>query len=418
MKKWLSAIAAFLVCSMLFSLGALADQVDKASDSGIPIATEYDSETLFQNFEIESVPTSAVPVSAEALQLSAASTVLMEVSTGQVLYENNADEQRAPASITKIMTMLLVMEAMEAGKFTMDTQVPVSEHASSMGGSQIWLEVGETMSVYDMLKATAVASANDAATALGELVAGSEEAFVELMNERAAQLGMTGTHFVNCCGLDTENHYSTARDIALMSRALLQHDPIKEFSQIWIDYLRGGSTQLVNTNKLVRFYQGTTGLKTGTTDDAGFCVSASAERDGMELVAVVLDGETSDKRFSDAKKLLDYGFANWAIVSVDMSQIPLEDIKVNHGTEAMVPVNYEVMDTILVPKGKQNALTPTVNLPADVEAPVVKGQLLGKVTFTLDDQVVGECQLSAGSDVEKINFGKALARLVGSLIDL
>lgn len=415
MKKWLPVIAVFLICSMLMPLGGLADEVE---ESDIPIATEYNSENLFQNFEIESVPASAVPATAEGLQLSATSTILMEVSTGQVLYENNADEQRAPASITKIMTMLLVMEAIEAGKFTMDTQVSVSEHASSMGGSQIWLEVGETMSVYDMLKATAVASANDAATALGELVAGSEESFVNLMNERAAQLGMTGTHFVNCCGLDTENHYSTARDIAIMSRALLQHDLIKEFSQIWIDYLRGGSTQLVNTNKLVRFYPGTTGLKTGTTDQAGFCVSASAERDGMELVAVVLDGETSDLRFSDAKKLLDYGFANWGIVSIDMSQIPLSDVKVNHGIHETVPVTYEVMDTILVPKGRQDAVTPSVNLPADVDAPVAQGQLLGKITFTLDDEVVGECQLSAANAVEKMSFGKALARLLGSLIQL
>ncbi len=415
MKKWLPVIAVFLICSMLLPLGGMADEVE---EDGVPIATEYNSETLFQNFEIESVPASTVPATAEELQLSATSTILMEVSTGQVLYENNADEQRAPASITKIMTMLLVMEAIEAGKFTMDTQVSVSEHASSMGGSQIWLEVGETMSVYDMLKATAVASANDAATALGELVAGSEEAFVNLMNERAAQLGMTGTHFVNCCGLDAENHYSTARDIAIMSRALLQHDLIKEFSQIWIDYLRGGSTQLVNTNKLVRFYQGTTGLKTGTTDQAGFCVSASAERDGMELVAVVLDGETSDLRFSDAKKLLDFGFANWGIVSIDMSQIPLGDVKVNHGTQETVPVTYEVMDTILVPKGRQDAVTPSVNLPADVEAPVAQGQLLGKITFTLDDEVVGECQLSAANAVEKMSFGKALARLLGSLIRL
>lgn len=416
MKKWLPVVAVCLVCSMLFPFAALADEPTKESRTSI--ATEYESETLFQNFEIESVPASTVPVSAEALQLSASSTVLMEVSTGQVLYESNADEQRAPASITKIMTMLLVMEAIEAGRFTMDTQVPVSEHASSMGGSQIWLEVGETMSVYDMLKATAVASANDAATALGELVAGSEEAFVNLMNERAAQLGMTGTHFVNCCGLDTDNHYSTARDIGRMSCALLQHDLIKEFSQIWIDYLRGGTTQLVNTNKLVRFYQGTTGLKTGTTDQAGFCVSASAERDGMELVAVVLNGETSDKRFSDAKKLLDYGFANWGIVSIDMSQIPLEEVKVNHGTIGSVPVDYEVMDTILVPKGKQNAVNHTINLPTDVEAPVAKGQLLGKITFTLDDKVVGECQLSAASDVEKMSFGKALSRLLGSLIQM
>ena len=415
MKKWLPVVAVFLICSMLCTLGGLADEV---AEGDVSIVTEYNSETLFQNFEIESVPASAVPVSAEGLELSATSTILMEASTGQVLYENNADEQRAPASITKIMTMLLVMEAIEAGKFTMDTQVAVSEHASSMGGSQIWLEVGETMSVYDMLKATAVASANDAATALGEMVAGSEEAFVNLMNERAAQLGMTGTHFVNCCGLDTDNHYSTARDIGIMSCALLQHDLIKEFSQIWIDYLRGGSTQLVNTNKLVRFYQGTTGLKTGTTDQAGFCVSASAERDGMELVAVVLDGETSDKRFSDAKKLLDFGFANWGIVSIDMSQIPLDDVKVNHGTESTVPVAYEVMDTILVPKGRQDAATPTINLPADVEAPVSQGQLLGKITFTLDDKVVGECQLSAANAVDKMSFGKALCRLLGSLIQL
>ena len=244
------------------------------------------------------------------VEVPAKSAILMEQSTGQVLCEMNADEQMPPASITKVMTLLLVMEAVESGRLSLEDTVTCSPHASSMGGSQIWLEVGEQMTVQDLIKATAVASANDASVALAEKVAGSEDAFVVMMNERAEQLGMTGTHFVNCTGLDAPGHLTTARDIATMSRILIQHPMIREYSSIWMDSLRGGETQLVNTNKLVRFYDGATGLKTGTTDGAGSCLAATATRNGLSLVAVSLGSATSDERFQSARNILEYGCAN------------------------------------------------------------------------------------------------------------
>ncbi|MBR6741803.1 MAG: D-alanyl-D-alanine carboxypeptidase, partial [Clostridia bacterium] len=245
------------------------------------------------------------------LDIKAKSAILLEPYTGKILYEQNSDEKLAPASITKIMPLLLVMEALKRGDISLETAVYASEHACSMGGSQIWLEPGEGMTVDELLKATVIASANDACVVLGELLAGSEEGFVALMNKRAKELGMNNTNFVNCTGLDADEHYTTAHDVAIMSAELIKHPLIKKYSTVWMDSLRNGESELVNTNKLVRFYKGTTGLKTGTTSKAGYCLSATAMRDGMELVAVVLSGESSDLRFSGAKKLLDYGFANY-----------------------------------------------------------------------------------------------------------
>ncbi|MBQ2135263.1 MAG: D-alanyl-D-alanine carboxypeptidase, partial [Clostridia bacterium] len=253
----------------------------------------------------------------QKLDIKAKSVILMEVNTGKILYEDNADEALPPASITKIMSLLLVMEAIDRGDFDLQTVISASEHACSMGGSQIWLEPGESMEVDSLLKAAVIASANDATVALGEAVAGSEEGFVALMNERAKELGMINTNFVNCTGLDAEGHLTSAHDVAIMSCELIKHDLIKDYSTVWMDTLRNGESELVNTNKLVRFYEGTTGLKTGTTSTAGYCLSATAQRNGMELAAVVMGGDTSNDRFGGAKKLLDYGFANYIFSKVD-----------------------------------------------------------------------------------------------------
>ena len=302
---------------LLFPGAAQADEVIPASNEEkaeqLQIATEYYSDDLMEPLE-EIAETAAEP--GANLELPAKGAALMEVSTGRLLYEQDAHVQLAPASITKVMSLLLIMEAIDNGQFGVDTVVTASDYACSMGGSQIWLEPGETMTVDELLKATAVASANDATVALAELVAGSEEVFVQRMNARAEELGMQDTHFVNCTGLDAEGHVTSAYDVAVMSRALIQHSLIKNYSTIWMDTLRGGQSSLVNTNKLVRFYPGATGLKTGTTSQAGSCLAATAEKDGMELVAVVLGCPSSNDRFNSARKLLDHGYANWARVSI------------------------------------------------------------------------------------------------------
>lgn len=349
------------------------------------------------------------------IEIPARSAILVEQSTGQVLCEMNADEQMPPASITKIMTLLLVMEAVESGRLSLDEIVTCSPHASSMGGSQIWLEVGEQMSVRDLIKAAAVASANDASTALGEQIAGSEEAFVDMMNQRAQELGMTNTHFVNCTGLDAPKHLTTARDIATMSRMLVEHEMIREYSTIWMDSLRGGETQLVNTNRLVRFYEGATGLKTGTTDGAGSCLSATATRNGLSLVAVSLGSGTSDERFQSARSLLDYGFANYAMVQPPALDDQLVPVKVRGGTEAEVAVVSRAPDGFVVKKGDEKKLEQVIELLPEVEAPVVQGQQLGMVIAKIDGKEIGNYPLEAGCDVPKMTFFTAFQRLMRGL---
>lgn len=407
-KRWLCAILSVL----LLSAAAAADETGE-----IRMASEYVSEGMMNDFEQPGavVPTAA---SAEGLDVSAVSALLMERDTGTVLFEKNADEQRAPASITKIMTLLLTMEAIDDGKLALTDRVAASAHARSMGGSQIWLEDGEVMTVDELLKAVCVASANDAAVALAEHIAGSEEAFVAQMNRRAEQLGMTGTHFVNCCGLDADGHVTTARDIAVMSAQLLAHPLITEYSTIWMDSLRGGETQLVNTNKLVRFYEGATGLKTGTTDQAGYCVSATAAREGMELIAVVLAGASGDKRFADAKTLLNFGFANYAVAKAHPEELTLENVAVTHGTAPWVSVQCEPAGSFLVEKGKQEQITPKISLAEQVEAPVEAGQVVGKITYLLDNRVLGESRLLAGEAVPRMTFSRALSHLLAVIFGL
>lgn len=390
--------------------------------SGIYVSAK-ESVTVSSECDISdiNVPIDSAPVNAaigQTLDIKAKSVVLMEPNTGKVLYESNSDEKLPPASITKIMSLLLVMEAIDRGDITLETVVTASEHACSMGGSQIWLEPGETMTVNDLLKAAVIASANDACVALGETVAGSEEGFVALMNERANELGMTNTRFVNCTGLDAEGHLTTAYDVAVMSSALIKHDLIKDYSTVWMDTLRDGKSELVNTNKLVRFYEGTTGLKTGTTSTAKYCLSATAERNGLELVAVVMAGDSSNDRFGGAKKLLDYGFANYNYSSIDAGLEENTELDVIKGTEKTVGIKPQSTLNILLPKTASGKVERKTVLNENVTAPVKKGDVLGTVTVTLDGEQLGEIPLVAEEDVPKLTLGVTLGWILKGLFQL
>ena len=348
------------------------------------------------------------------LELESPSAILMDAATGTVLFEQDADTPMEPASVTKVMTLLLVMEALDRGEISMDDRVVASETAAAKGGSQVYLEPGEEMSMDEMLKSVVVASANDCATALAEHLAGSEAAFVERMNRRAEELGMTNTHFVNCTGLCDEaqakEHRTTARDIALMSRALLTHDRIRSYTTIWMDTVRDGRFGLSNTNKLVRFYKGTTGLKTGYTSTAGHCLSASAQRDGIELIAVVLGAKTSSGRFADAKALLDYGFAGWALVTPDLD-VELPPVPVELGqADAATPVLSDA-GKLLIEKGQQSQITRETELEPSLTAPVRRGDRLGTLTVKAGDQVLKTIPLVAEQDVARLTAAQILMRL-------
>jgi D-alanyl-D-alanine carboxypeptidase (penicillin-binding protein 5/6) len=416
MKKRLKSAAAVLlaVCMAIgFAVPARADEVSGTAAETSGVFTEYAGEDPYEPLD-ESVPALASGVS----EVSAKSAVLLEISTGRLLFEQNPDERLAPASITKIMSLLLVMEAFDKGNFALDTQVSASEYACSMGGSQIWLEPGETMTVDELLKAAFIASANDATVALAELVAGTEEAFVAKMNARAIELGMQNTTFVNATGLDAEGHLTTARDVALMSAELLRHELVKNYSTVWMDSLRGGQSELVNTNKLIRFYEGATGLKTGTTSTAGHCLSASAARNGMELVAVVMGSENSKDRFNAARQLLDYGFASYARVEISPAEELLQNVPVSGGTAESVSVTFGAPLSLLVSKGREGEIVQDCSMVEAVEAPVGAGQKLGEIVLTLDGEELGRIELTAGESVEKMSFFAALSRLLQSLFAL
>lgn len=350
--------------------------------------------------------------------ITAPSAVLMETSTGKILFEKNSHEKRPCASVTKVMTLLLVFEAIDSGKISFDDTVTASEHAASMGGSDIWLENGETMSVDDMIKATVVASANDAAVALAEHISGSEESFVEQMNKRAKELKMNDTVFKNCNGLDEEGHVTSANDVAVMSKELMKHDKIFDYTSIWIDNLRGGKTQIVNTNKLLKTYNGITGLKTGTTNDAGCCMSASATRGNVSLVAVVLGCKTGKERFADAAALLDYGFANISVKELSLPEDMPKSIKVNEGMSDKVSLKCDVSSSVVLDKSSKQEIKTKINLPETVDAPVKKGQKIGTLTFTVNDKTIKNCDITAMNDVEKTSFGSVLGVLYNSLIAL
>ena len=352
-----------------------------------------------------------IPVRADDLTLDAPSALLMEKATGTVLFAKDEHTPREGASVTKVMTLLLTMEAIDSGALSYDDTVTGSAHAASMGGSQIWLKEGEQMRAEDLIKAVCVVSGNDAAVALGEHLAGSEEAFVERMNARAKELGMNDTHFLNCTGLPAEGHVTSAYDIALMSRELILHHPdIRRFTTIWMDSLRDGESLLVNTNKLVRFYPGATGLKTGSTSSAKYCISATAEKDGMELIAVVLGGSTSDKRFADAKALLNYGFAAYTLLPV-VPESPLPAVPVTLGVRRQVQAVLPQGSVLLLEKNRANALTQSLTLSETLEAPVEQGDTLGSLDlFTADGTLLSSLPLLAGESVARLTWRQLFCR--------
>ncbi len=360
-------------------------------DKSIPVSTDLteNNETSDNNF----------------LNLEAESAILIEQNSGKILYEHNIHERLHPASVTKVMSLLLIMEALDSGKITLDTQIPCSSNASSMGGSQIWLDTTETLSVNDMLKAICVVSANDCVMALSEYLGGTEEGFVQMMNTRAKELGMNDTTFKNCHGLDEDEHLTSAYDIALMSRELLMNHPtITNYSTIWTDTLRDGKSALSNTNKLVRNYAGCTGLKTGSTSLALFNLSASATRDGLSLIAVVMKAPTSALRFSNATSLLDYGFSNYSYKSFGNQGETVKQIAVTKGLSETVNAVYETSPSFLIKKGEESGITYEINLNESVQAPISQGQTLGTIKYSLNGTELASVNLVAETSVDKIQL--------------
>lgn len=346
----------------------------------------------------------------------AKSSILMCADTGDIIYEKNAYEHLSPASVTKIMSILLVLEAIDSGKISLEDEVPAGENSVKMGGSQIWLELGEKMTVNELFKAVVVASANDACTALGEYIAGSSQAFVKLMNEKAQSLGLENTCFENCTGLDDtiQNHYSCAYDLAVIAREVLKHDLIYNYSTIWLDYLRNGKTELSNTNKLVNKYDGITGLKTGTTSKAGFCVCATAEREDMNLIAVVLGADTSEHRFQTASNLLDFGFAEYAVVAPQTDEAQITPVKIKNGkVKSVVPI-YNQTDKLLVKKGEIN-ITYAYEIEDSVSAPVENGAELGEISIKSGDDVIKTITLVSPKAIEKISFNYVLIEMLRNI---
>lgn len=357
------------------------------------------------------------PATTADFDVPCAAAILVDEDSGTVLYEKNADARRPIASITKVMTLLLTFEALEAGKISLDDFVPVSEHAYHMGGSQIWLEPGEEMTLNDMLKAICISSANDAAVAVAEYVGGSEPAFAEMMNARAAELGMTNTHFVNACGLDEPEHLSTARDVAVMSREmLLHHTEVRDYCSIWMDTLRGGATQLVNTNKLLKSYSGITGLKTGTTGKAGVCISASAERNGLRLIAVVLGAASGKERFQAASTLLDYGFSHFESAAAELPADAPLSLPVERGTAESVTLTYTAPERCLMPKGESSTLQVALDLPQKLAAPIRAGETVGTVKISNGSAELASYPVTAAQDVDALSFTYCLRRLAEGLL--
>ncbi len=343
----------------------------------------------------------------EGVEVSAPAAVLMEAGTGRVLFEKNAHEVRPCASITKVMTLCLTFDALESGQLSLSDQLSASAHAASMGGSDIWLKEGELMSVDDLIKATVIMSANDAAVVLAENVAGSEEAFVARMNERAGELGMEETVFKNCNGLDEEGHVTSAYDVALMSRELIRHEKITDYTLTWIDYVRDGATQLV---------KGITGLKTGTTSQAGSCITATAERNGLRLIAVVLGAGSTDDRFKDAAALLDYGFGGWSVTVPESPQLP--DVPVKGGMEETVGAVAGESPEILMESAAMGEIEESVSINPDIKAPVKKGDVIGRITYSAGGETVAQVDITAAGDVEKISFSSAFTYLLHSFLGL
>ncbi len=394
MKKLISILLAIL---LLFAVASTA-----AADDDIPVFLIEDD---YEAVDAAIFAETTVPSAGSELNITAPSALLMEKQTGTIIYEKNADEQLEPASVTKVMTILLIVEALEAGSITLDDMVTTSAYAASMGGSQIYLEEGEQMSVRDMLKSIVVSSANDCAVAMAEHLSGSEPVFVSKMNARAEQLGMTNTTFTNCTGLlDDRTHVTTARDVAMMSRELIGHDMIKEFTTIWMDTVRGGEFGLSNTNKLIYYYSGATGLKTGFTSRSMYCLAATAERDGVEYIAVVMHAATTVDRFESAKTLLSYGFANYKLISVypDSALLP---VRVELGKVPYVQPIIEGGGKLLTEKDNAGSVTKDVQLVEKTPAPVAAGDQLGLLVVKSGETVLGEYPIVAGDSVDRLTWG-------------
>lgn len=351
------------------------------------------------------------------IDVSAPSAVLIEAESKKVLSDKNAHERRACASVTKVMTLLLVMEALDSGKLKLSDTLTASKHASSMGGSDIWLEEGEKMSVDDLIKATAVASANDAAVVLAEALCGSEKTFVAEMNKKAKQLGMNHTTFKNCNGLDEKDHLTCAYDVALMSAELIKHKKIFDYTSIWIDELRGGKTQIVNTNKLLKSYNGITGLKTGTTDDAGCCMSASAERDGLKLIAVVLGCDNGTKRFADSASLLDYGFSEYTVKKLTLPKNAEKPVKVKGGMKDTVYLRCEKPGSMIVKRAAGEKLLTECKIKKDITAPVKAGDTIGEVNFYSGKELLKKCKITSKNTIEKLTFSSVLSSMYKTLTE-
>lgn len=393
MKKLKSLLIIFLmiVCNFYICFGFSENYTWSVLDTSITASTPLtEPEQVLDN---------------NSLNLEAGSAILIEQNSGQILYGYNVHERLHPASVTKVMSLLLIMEALDSGKITLDTQIPCSTNAASMGGSQIWLDTRETLNVNDMLKAIAVVSANDCVVALAEYLGGTEEGFVQMMNDKAKELGMNDTTFKNCHGLDEDDHLTSAYDIALMSRELLtKHPKITEYTTIWTDTLRDGKSSLSNTNKLVRNYAGCTGLKTGSTSLALYNLSASATRDGLSLIAVVMKAPTAAKRFSNATSLLDYGFSNFSYKTFAVQGDVVKSISVNKGVQNEVNAVYETSPALLIKKGEESNITYEINLNDSIQAPVDKGQILGTITYSMNGNVLLRTNLVAENSIEKSGF--------------
>ena len=402
MKVFIYFLIFSVVASLPFATYASGDETSQSSLVEYYYSLEDDSV-----FTVSDLPQPSLDVYGKGM-------VLIEASTGTVLFEENKDEKLPPASVTKVMTMLLIMEAVDQGKITFDDKVSASEHAVSMGGTQIYLELGETMTVHELLKAVAVPSANDAAVALAEYVAGSESEFVRLMNQRASELGMNNTNFTNCTGLfDDENHYTTAYDLALATRELLTHPKILEYTTIWMDSLRNGEFGLSNTNKLLRTYSGMNGMKTGYTKLAGHCLSGTALRNGMQLIAVVLGSSSSAERFDAVTKMLDYGFSTFSVLN-ETPEIP-DTVAVKKGKYDEVKINVNESLDMVVIKGKEKQLETNVELCEFVEAPVAAGDIIGSVTYKLNGEVIKIIPISATEDSERAGFSDYFVRILADI---
>ena len=396
-KKIIKIIGFTLIFITIFTFSVVL-----ATDDSVYV---WSSETEPLSANITETSSETTETTDNSLNLESGGAVLIEQKTGQVLYEHNMHEQLRPASVTKVMSLLLIMEALDSGQISLTDKVPCTEDAAGMGGSQIWLEVGEELTVDEMLKAICVVSANDCTVAMADYLCGSQEAFVQKMNERAKELGMNDTTFKNCHGIDEDGHVTSAYDIALMSRELLNNHPtILNYTTIWMDTLRNGESELVNTNKLIRNYKGATGLKTGSTSIALYNLSASATRDGLSLIAVIMKAPTTKIRFAEAQKLLDYGFSNYQYKDLATRGTVLKEADVTKGVTSKVNLVLESDVGLLLKKGEDKNIEQTINLEENISAPVAQGQKVGEVVYTLNGVEVGRTNIVAESSVEKKTF--------------